>query len=344
MEEKPSVDSLLFVNVSYDKMLVPRYDSEGFESGKLAVTDRTSLIRFLEIVNANPNHKFIILDLFFEDSTSYDSLLQAQILKSSGLILPYHFDGGETHLKSHISGWSGLADYDSDFGTFLKYTYLQRDTSRTVPLLLYEKYHQGYLKKSGPFYTSKGSLALNSLALDFPVRTYNIFTGDTLGYSSVHLCELINLPPPFIKKLTQNKIIVVGDFLDKDIHPTLYGNTAGPLIQLNAYLALVNGDHLLSWPLLIFLFVNYLIISWFLFSEEVFLKSKWLEKLKNSKMGGVIFDFLKYAFFLILINIFSYLLFDIHLNVLLIGVYIVAVEYIITWIKSFRAKKYEKAK
>ena len=96
--------------------------------------------------------------------------------------------------------------------------------------------------------------------------------------------------------------------------------------------------------MLIFLFLNYLIISWFLFSGDVFITNKWLDKLKKSKMGGVIYDFLKYAFFLILINIFSYLLFDIHLNVLLIGVYIVAIEYIITWIKSWSEKKYEKAK
>jgi len=338
-EKKPHKDSLLFVNVSYDKMLIPRYDSEGFESGNVAITDRVALTRFLEAINSNQQYRLIILDIFFVDSTSHDSMLQVQVKKSKALILPYHFDGGETRLESHIQGWSGLADYNADFGTFLKYSYLQNDTSCTVPLVLYEKLNKGYLHKSGPFYTSAGNLALNALALDFSVRSYDVFTNDDSGYNSVHLCEVVNTPQAFINTLTKNKIIVIGDFLDHDIHPTLYGNIAGPLIQLNAYLALVNGDHLLLWPLLIFIFCCYFIISGFLFSDTVFISAQWLEKLKKSKWGGVVFDFLKYAFILVLINIFSYLLFDVHLNVLIMGVYIVMVEYVISWTKAWRIKR-----
>jgi hypothetical protein len=342
LEDKPSKDSLLFVNVSYDKMLIPRYDTDGFESGKIAITDRAALIKFLGTINESPNYKFIILDIFFEDSTSLDSILQVQVKKSRNLILPYHLDGGETTLTNRIHGWNGLADYDSDFGTFLKYTYLQKDTFSTVPLMLYQKFNKGYINKSGPFYTSQGHLALDAVTLDFPVRKYNVFTNDSLGYNSVHLCDLATLPPAFIKELTKNKIIVIGDFLDRDIHPTPYGDMAGPLIQLNAYLALANGDHLLTWPLLIFIFINYLIISWFLFSQNVFFTNKWLEKMKASRIGSIIYDFIKYAFFLILINIFGYLLFDVHLNVLIIGIYIVAIEYIIIWINSISDKKVNK--
>ena len=342
VEEKPDKDSLLFVNISYDKMLIPRYDTDGFESGTVAITDRMALSRFLETINERQEYQFIILDVFFEDSTSYDSMLQAQVKNTKAFILPYHFDGGEERLKSHIKGWSGLADYNTDFGTFLKYSYIQHDTSRTVPLLLYEKFNKGYLRKSGPFYTSNGHLALNALTLDFPVRSFDVFTNDDSGYSSVHLCELMNTPPDFINALTKNKIIVIGDFVDRDLHATLYGTMAGPLIQLNAYLALVNGDHLLTWPLLIFIFCCYMIISWFLLSDKVLISNRWLEKLKKSKWGGFIFDFLKYAFVLVLINIFSYLLFDVHLNVLIIGVYIVIVEYIISWRFTKNVEYHEK--
>jgi hypothetical protein len=341
MEEKPSKDSLLFINISYDKMLVPRYDSEGFESGKLAITDRVSLTRFLEMTGKNPNYKFIILDLFMEDSTSHDSLLQVQIRKNPNLIMPYHFDGGDIKLESHMKGWTGLSDYYSDFGIFLKYSYLQKDTCPTIPLLLYQKFHKQNIEKVGPFYFSQGNFALNSLALDFPVRTYDIFRDDTTGYNSVHLCDLVNLPPDFINQMTKNKVIVIGDFLDKDIHSTIYGNTAGPLIHLDAYVALVNGSHLLSWYLLGFLFINYAIISIFLFSDKVIITNKWLDKLKSGRFGatiGIIFDILKYTFLLYIINTFNYLLFGVHLNVLLLGLYIVAMEYSIRWMKQRLSK------
>lgn len=42
-EDKPHKDSLLFINISYDKILIPRYDSDGFESGNVAITDRKAL-------------------------------------------------------------------------------------------------------------------------------------------------------------------------------------------------------------------------------------------------------------------------------------------------------------
>ena len=78
-QDKPSRDSLLFVNISYDKMLIPRYDDEGFASGNVAITDRLALAKFLETINSDKQYRFIILDVFFEDSTSFDSALQAQV-------------------------------------------------------------------------------------------------------------------------------------------------------------------------------------------------------------------------------------------------------------------------
>jgi hypothetical protein len=333
LEDKPSRDSFLFVNVSYDKMLIPHYDADGFEAGKIAVTDRAPIIKFLETINKEYDYKFIILDIFFEDSTSYDSSLQVQINKSKGLILPYHLDDGDTILKSYVKGWKGLADYDTDYGTFLKYRYLQKDSFQTVPLQLYEKFNHGYLHKTGPFYTSEGHLALNAVSLDLPIRSYDIFSNDSSGYSSVHLCELLNTPPEFIRTLTKNKIIVIGDFLDRDIHPTLYGNTPGPLIQLNAYLTLVSGNHFLRWPILLFMFVNYVLISWFLFTGEILLNNKFINKIRKGSFG-IPYDFIKYVFFLILMNLFGYLFFNIHLNVLIIGIYIVVVERVITFVKT----------
>ena len=339
LQDKPSRDSLLLINISFDKMLVPRYDADGFESGKIAVTDRASLTRFLEIISAKPNYKFIILDTHLEDSTSYDSTLQAAANKLPAFILPYHLDGGTEPIKGRIHAWMGLADYDSDFGTFLKYRFIQHDTCKTVPLLLYEKFNKGRIHKTGPFYTSSGHLALNAVVLDFPVRTYDIFTDDTSGYSSVHLTELVNLPPSIIHEMTKGKIIVIGDFLDRDLHPTLYGTIAGPLIQLNAYLALAGRHHILTWPLLCFQFVCYFIISWFLLSDSVLIKSKWLDKIKNSKAGGIVFDFIKYIFFLTLINVAGYLIFGVHTNVLILSLYILMIEYIISWVQLKRSKK-----
>ena len=46
-----------------------------------------------------------------------------------------------------------------------------------------------------------------------------------------------------------------------------------------------------------------------------------------------LFDYLKYAFFLLLMSVVSFLLFDVHLNVLVISLYFSLVEYGIEFVE-----------
>ena len=82
-------DSILFVNVCYDKQLANIYDEDGFEIGNVDITDRHSLLRFLNILSRRNDYKYVILDVFFEDGikTEYDSALYARIASMERIVI-----------------------------------------------------------------------------------------------------------------------------------------------------------------------------------------------------------------------------------------------------------------
>ena len=67
LEEKPDTNRFLFVNVAWDKVMADRFDPDvaGYVIGKEPITDRGKLVGLLKMLEKNPNHEFIVLDIFF---------------------------------------------------------------------------------------------------------------------------------------------------------------------------------------------------------------------------------------------------------------------------------------
>lgn len=326
LEDKPPKEDFLLINTSYQKMLLPKLDEYGFEIGTEPITDRQSLADFFQKASTHNHHQFIVCDVFLENASDQDSILLANVLATKNVRFPYHRQNGE-FIKPIIPVPSSLSDYDSDFGNFLKYSFLQYDTCRTIALDMYLTLDNGAYERNFWGYRKNGTIALNSFIIEFPIRQFDIFRNDTLGYNSMHLLDFLSQPDSLATEILKNKIIVLGDFLENDMHQTIYGTTAGPLIHLDGYLNLKqNRSNLSVW------FFLYLFVFYFLFSYTLFFTSKafsfvWTVKLKNSRWGGFLFDYMKYAFFLLLMSVVSFLLFDVHLNVLIISLYFSLVEY-----------------
>ena len=62
-KNQPIPDSLIFVNVCYDKQLAEICDEDGFPLGHIDITNRESLLRFLDILAQRNDYKYIILDI-----------------------------------------------------------------------------------------------------------------------------------------------------------------------------------------------------------------------------------------------------------------------------------------
>jgi hypothetical protein len=331
LEDKPDRENFLFINTSYEKSLAPKLDEYGFIIGNEAITNRESLTRFFAIAAARNHHAFIFCDIFLRDSTEYDSLLQMKINSAGNILFPYHRENNN-FIMPVIKVHSALSDYQSDFGNFVKYEYLQHDTCKSVAHEMFAALYGKTLRKQGFFYFNGTQPVLNSIIIDFPIRQFDVFREDTLGYNSIHLGDFLSLPEANAADMLKGKIVIIGDFLENDMHETLYGATAGPLIHLNAFLNLEDKRNQPGFFFLLYLFVIYFAFSVSLFSPGRKFSFTWLERIQDSRYGGVIVDYLKYAFFLLAMSVVSYLIFGIHLNILIISLYISLIENLIEFV------------
>ena len=62
-------DSILLINICYDKALVP-YQENGIPVGKTVITDREKLLQFLTKAKKANNYRYIFLDIFFEEGSN----------------------------------------------------------------------------------------------------------------------------------------------------------------------------------------------------------------------------------------------------------------------------------
>ena len=364
IDDKPSRDELLFVNVSYDPMLIDKLDADSIPIGQQIITDRSKLARFISVVNQKPdNYKYIVCDIFFKDGSEFDEELYTQLKAAKNTIIPYHGAGEDKYQIPLFDVNKGFADYDYIEGSFLKFRLLQDDTTRTIPLILFERINNGKYEKKGPFYYLNGRICFNNIILDQKVRYFDILEGYSPNpYPFVHLGEFISLTDSMINETVKNKIVLIGDFMERDMHKTVFGKTPGTIILLNAYLTLVKGDNIIPILFFPYLFICFFYLSYRVFNTdkknskikdklksifrmpwkkkkdsdpgkkklktgEVLKKAKVIDLLKQTSIGSFIFKFIGAASVFTVVSVLSYLFFNIHINVLILVLFLEAEKY-----------------
>lgn len=254
-------DSLLFVNVCFDKQLVDYYE-DGFPVGQYVITDRGKLLQFLTIASQSDAYRYIMLDVFFEQglSSGSDSALFSLIASMPRLVVATHENA--TLQDSIIASKCALADYTTTFkmSKFSRFQYLH-GSQQTMPLRMYEDLHGSTIKKHGLIYSDNGHLCHNALTLKMPIRmTGTYMDSDTLLreknylYLGADMLAADSIVP--VADMIRNKIVVVGDYAN-DRHETYTGSQPGSVICMNAYNAICRHDHYARWWFVLFLFVLY---------------------------------------------------------------------------------------
>lgn len=338
IEDKPGRDQFIFVNIAYDKQLIDLYDEFGFPIGNQDITDRKKLARFFNILNKKPdNHKFVLCDIFFKDPSPDDPLLDSAFKKTKNLLIAYH-KGSDGNLDLPIFDVKkGLTDYVTSEEGFLKFQLLYDDSLKTIPLLMYETLHNQTLSKKGFFHYFGNTRVLNNFILDFRIRQYDLFESDE-HYNFVNLGELLFLTDKNILDIVKGRIIIIGDYVDRDIHDTIYGDMPGALILLNVYLALVKGDNIINWGFVLFLYFGYSLISVLIFYPGDFIE-KWISrKFAKIKAAKFFVEVLGYMFFLGIMSVISYFMFNKHINILLLSIYLYLMDLSVSFILRKRGK------
>lgn len=331
-------DQFVFIDIAYSRKLIAK------DNGNQDIADRYLLAKFFNVIHRLDNpQKFILCDILFDDPSSDDALLSEEMKKVNNLIVPNRLTGhNESSLKLSLPAniHRGFVEYTAadTSGTFLKYPLVTRKNGqyyKSIPLRMYEEIHRATFEPGFFLSQIKNKLSFNALVVDFRVqknrpyhRLSELFTQEKdaqPAYSDQNFLEII-----------KNRIIVIGDFSDRDMHETIMGNMPGSVILVNAYLALVYGDSFVSGYFLIFLFFCYILISYNVFCHKDFTKRKSVNKMaawltlkinivrtvSKLKWRYVAYPFLLATFF----SLFLMLFFHIHLNIIILGSYLFLLE------------------
>lgn len=258
--------NVLIVNVAYDKQLVNVSDEYGIPLGQTAITDRGKLLRFLQAARETDAYKYILLDIYFQKGfqSPADSALFRTIAGMDRIVIPRHKGG---HLAdSLLFSKAAYSDYYTSIneGNFVKYEYWSNE-GISIPTKIFSDYTGAQFSRLGPFYFCNGNLCQRCLFLNFPVRIEDAYNdeGEKLFYNlgSDLLDEAAHLD---LSVLLKDKYIVVGNMVEDDIHDTYVGSMPGAIINLNAFYALMQGEHYVTWLSMSVLYAFYFLITLFL--------------------------------------------------------------------------------
>ena len=336
-------DSLLLINVCYDKALVD-YEENGIPVGKAVITDREKLLKLLTIAKKADNYRYIFLDVHFDESldTPFDSALFHTIVSMDRIVIPSH---KKARLKDSILlDKAANADFTTTWKvlTFSRYQFL-RDEELSVALKMYiDRKHLGGKgieeHLGGLWYTDEGRLCQNAATLLLPVAVYGSLDdqeGQERERNYIYLGADLLEEDYSVEEQIEDKILVIGDFKN-DVHLTYQGSQPGSAICVNAYIALMNGDHIVKWWYVLAMFIIYTIVGIFYLNGRSFsslFKHPWL---------GVLMSFFSTA------TLFFVLAVVLKWNGIVFNMWVPTTVYSIidTYIQKrnlFKTKKYEKA-
>lgn len=269
-------DSVTYINFAKDKVLVPVTDKFGDTLGTDVITNRQTILRFLELADSS-DYKYIFLDVRFEKGyeTPFDSALFARIKAMPRLVIATHRGNGDYEIADlDLLAKAAYADYrGSMFSGFTRYEFLQ-DGCRSVALQMLHDIDKQDIKKYKCKYKSDGKCCYNLQYIPLP---HYLFKGKDENPKYPTFMEELRYPyagsmilnPEYmsrqevIQNLLNDKIIIAGDF-DNDLHGTYVGEIPGPVLSLAAYQYLHAGLHKVCWLYMLFLFLLYFLIAYFI--------------------------------------------------------------------------------
>ncbi len=330
-DNKPEWDKLLFINTSYDNMLIERLDEDGFATGNRVITDREKLARLFEAAGSEKSqHRYIICDIFFRDASPFDSLLNENIKRIKNVIIPYH-TGEDNKIEEPLFNINkGFSDYNVIENSFLKYSLMQYDSLASLPLKMYmdlynADFHPGLISRMN------GKASFNTIIIDFKVRDIDIReekSGHTYPY--VNLGEFTELPDSVIRQTLKDRIVVIGDFRERDLHQTIIGPMHGGMILLNVFLSLENNENTIKPFFIIILFIVFFLVSLDIFSDKNIRERKYVKKLSKNRFGKFMVKFLEYLVYLIIASVIIYIFYNIHINILIAALYLKVLDSLTT--------------
>lgn len=278
--------AVLPINIAYDKLLVPCYDDYGIPKGTIDITDREKLYRLFAYLQEHPSYKYVLCDISFANDfkSDYDSLLFSAIANTPRVCVSCTEDAVPL-----LDSISCLAHYTvKTAGTgFLQYKYTQAARS-TVPVRMWQDIDGGHYAKHWWGYTRNRDICTDGIILDLPFTIESDY--DSNGRKLIYNLGADLLDDGSLDEiLYREKIILIGDWTENDMHDTIRIEQPGVVILYNAYLALRNGLNALQWWMIVLLLIFYWSLCFFTMMPLTALNNRFSEWAKRNKIRNYFF-------------------------------------------------------
>ncbi|MEQ8361115.1 MAG: CHASE2 domain-containing protein [Cytophagales bacterium] len=335
IDNKPDLSKYLFIDISWEKMLVDKYDEYGFPIGKEAVTSRPVLLEFFKRVsNFDEGPKFIVCDIFFDVPTDYDRDLEKEINKFDNILCVSLYDSQyDTAFYPVLDVPTATTSFETSEGVFLKTKLVFADSIKTLPVQLYEYTEGKKLRADDHFNWSTFRINLNSFVVDHGVRNYDLFESEITR--KVYLSELLLLDDESIEKIVKDKLIFIGDYEDNDLVETIYGDLPGPIILVNIYNSIINKANQINALFIVYLLLGYFFVSYICFSNDSIFDILTDKLSSKYKINADLLSFGGYLLYFFLMSFISYLIFDFILTILLFSLYMEIFERLKTMFEKY---------
>lgn len=296
---------VVFVDVSYNKMLVPIADtSECLDSSRCGViTNRQELLNLLSVLSEETNYKAIILDVCFDANlpTNADSALTSLLLKLPRVVISDTLRNCRL-LDSRLENIAGSTVFPISVSeaNFIKYPLWNKD-KKSLPLLLYEITTDRRMRHLfGSLYIDGCSLACGNL---FPILYEQYENDNSFYYLGNDEYDMIDF---------KDKFVVIGAISSgEDNHGTYKGIISGAEINLNTYFAMLHGQHRIN------IITCLLVLGFYYLLSYSIVRNRWklTNQMQNSQLwpvraAGLILSAFIYTILLGLLFVVNYLIFN----------------------------------
>lgn len=318
-----ATDDVVFINVSYDKMLITDTVEVPDTNRKRAVTDRKRLLDFLKMVEKT-NYRYLFLDIRFEknECSPYDSALTDQLLRMRDVAIAKHWDLDSNRpfpmTDSRMEPLGFYCDFDESKSNagFYKYQYLQKG-GNSIALEMYRHETARSITRHGLLYFDGCKLCHNARFLTIHTSMENEYQDD-YEQNYWHLPDLLfdTLCWNSFRDDVSGKYLIVGD-MKEDLHDTYAHAQPGAYLHYLGFKSLMDKKHIVKWWYTLLLLLVYFCIGYTILQRLRKENTRWrpLQWITQRPLLHFLYSLLGYGALLFALSALLYLFCDIAYNI-----------------------------
>ena len=328
---------LLLINTCYDHTFIPVYSQTDKRTiiGQRSITDRRKLLTLLQALAHENNYRYVVCDIRFDNpqTNRTDSALFDLLSRMPRCCVP--FSSSMESFPSKLSTVAATSEYSTNIlnSDFLKYQYLS-DSGESIALRMAGETDSINITRWGCLYRIGWKLCINSHIVDIETNVSNEispnFTKNILHLGS----DMLPIIEAGVENMFKDKIVMIGDCFEEDMHNTVSGKVSGLMIIYNAYKALVAKRNIPGLWVWFFIFTVYYLLTLatlYHFEPHDLLRMLWLS---DKPVLTFLFDWMGFKIFFTVIALTVYFMADLYIDSWICSSYFTAFGKIYLYIVS----------